>query len=385
VTAGFDPLMHLYVTVMSFKLLDIINSISCFQLAIFSLILIHKSWKNISNLILTLFFLSQLLVIGIYLLSGIYARGYPININLYISTLPFWFLFGPLMNFYIKSLIRKNFKLQLVDTIHLLPFIAGLLFILFQYYLLDAEIKQYRRVSGLIFRQLTLASMLQSVQVIVYNLFSLRILFQYQKQLKDFCSKFEKRNLIWLKIVLYGYLVPCVLFEVNSFVGGLLPISLENQSLISFTSFLIFFNILYYKAMLDPYVIVQPRELPKYRTSNLDEKDVKAYSKIIEEFVNSKKTYLNPTLTLSGLSESIGIPEKYISQVINQHWEQNFYTYINLHRIEEAKKLLRSKDSAKNTMFGIACDSGFNSKTVFYEAFKKYVGMTPTAFRDLGK
>jgi len=59
---------------MYFKLIDIINSISCFQLAIFSFFLIHKGRKQISNIILSAFFIVQFIVILNYLLGSVFAK-----------------------------------------------------------------------------------------------------------------------------------------------------------------------------------------------------------------------------------------------------------------------------------------------------------------------
>jgi AraC-like DNA-binding protein len=148
-----------------------------------------------------------------------------------------------------------------------------------------------------------------------------------------------------------------------------------------FFPFLIFFNVLFYKAMIQPYVIILPDEKPKYSKSNLYNADILDYSKSIETFIISQKPFLNPSLTLHDLAESVGIGERIISQVINQQWNQNFFSFINSYRVEEAKKLLRSFDQEKWTMLGISFDAGFNSKSAFYEAFKKHTGMTPTEFR----
>ncbi|MBS0001361.1 MAG: helix-turn-helix transcriptional regulator [Cyclobacteriaceae bacterium] len=50
---------------------------------------------------------------------------------------------------------------------------------------------------------------------------------------------------------------------------------------------------------------------------------------------------------------------------------------MNAFRIEFAKELLFSPDFNKFTIDVIAVKSGFNSKSPFYAAFKKYTGFTP--------
>jgi AraC-like DNA-binding protein len=135
--------------------------------------------------------------------------------------------------------------------------------------------------------------------------------------------------------------------------------------------------------MIQPYVIIQLDEKPKYSNSSLNNTDIQNYSTIIETFLTTKKPYLNPALTLGDLSDATGIPERTISQVMNQYWNQNFFSFINSYRVEEAKILLLSFDKNKTTMLGISFDAGFNSKTAFYDAFKKHTGITPTEYRKL--
>ncbi|MBK7028552.1 MAG: AraC family transcriptional regulator [Bacteroidales bacterium] len=73
---------------------------------------------------------------------------------------------------------------------------------------------------------------------------------------------------------------------------------------------------------------------------------------------------------------------KYISQVINEYYEQNFYNYINSHRIEEAKSIIRMPGSEKYSLQGIANMVGFSSKSTFNKAFKKFTGNTPSEYRN---
>ena len=61
---------------------------------------------------------------------------------------------------------------------------------------------------------------------------------------------------------------------------------------------------------------------------------------------------------------------------------QNFYDYVNGCRIEEAKRLLQDAIHRKKTVLNILYEAGFNSKSAFNLAFKKYTGMTPTEFKN---
>ena len=60
---------------------------------------------------------------------------------------------------------------------------------------------------------------------------------------------------------------------------------------------------------------------------------------------------------------------------------QNFYDFINTHRIEEIKKRMNDSKFQNLTLLALAYDVGFNSKSVFNAAFKKHTGMTPKEYK----
>ena len=93
------------------------------------------------------------------------------------------------------------------------------------------------------------------------------------------------------------------------------------------------------------------------------------------------KPYLNHLLTLDNLATQIFMPPRQLSQVINRHFKQNFFEFINSYRIEEAKILLTKEENAKVTMLEIMDQAGFNSKATFNTFFKKLVSLTPTQYR----
>jgi AraC-like DNA-binding protein len=70
-----------------------------------------------------------------------------------------------------------------------------------------------------------------------------------------------------------------------------------------------------------------------------------------------------------------------LSQVINESFNQNFYDYINTYRIEESKRLLQNPESEKYKIISIAYDSGFSTKSAFYNAFRKNTGITPGEYQ----
>ncbi|MCF8070486.1 MAG: helix-turn-helix domain-containing protein [Desulfobacterales bacterium] len=92
-----------------------------------------------------------------------------------------------------------------------------------------------------------------------------------------------------------------------------------------------------------------------------------------------EKPFLDPGLTLSGLAGKLGMTTNHLSQVINSRFDVNFHTYINRYRIETAKKILQ--ETTEKGVLDAAFQSGFNSVSAFYAAFKKHTGITPADFR----
>ncbi len=76
----------------------------------------------------------------------------------------------------------------------------------------------------------------------------------------------------------------------------------------------------------------------------------------------------------------MGIPSYQLSQFLNDNLGKSFTEFINSHRIEEAKKLIQS--NLEYTLDAIGSESGFNSKSTFYGAFKRTMGMTPRTYRE---
>jgi AraC-like DNA-binding protein len=92
------------------------------------------------------------------------------------------------------------------------------------------------------------------------------------------------------------------------------------------------------------------------------------------------KAFLDPSLSLGKLARDLGVSQHHLSQVLNERLGQNFFEFVNVYRVEEAKlKLLERKSIS---VLAIGEEVGFSSKSAFNSAFKKQTGLTPSQFRD---
>jgi len=100
----------------------------------------------------------------------------------------------------------------------------------------------------------------------------------------------------------------------------------------------------------------------------------------LERAMKEDKLFLKDNLSLNKLSESILETENHISETLSQFLHTKFFQFVNGFRIEEAKASLQDRDKL---IINIAFDVGFNSKSTFNTAFKKIVGYSPSAYRNL--
>ncbi|HUX59351.1 MAG TPA: two-component regulator propeller domain-containing protein [Bacteroidales bacterium] len=143
------------------------------------------------------------------------------------------------------------------------------------------------------------------------------------------------------------------------------------------------FIMIRYKKML-PYKIRQMIDLldkfEKYKGSRIPKDLCKLIVSELGRHMEEEKPYLNAELKLADLANHISHPINEISQVLNQDLNQSFSDFVNKYRVEEVKKLMGDKDYKKFTLFAIAQQCGFNSKTSFYRIFKKETGETPADY-----
>lgn len=121
---------------------------------------------------------------------------------------------------------------------------------------------------------------------------------------------------------------------------------------------------------------------PKTKTKKalLNNDEMEMYFHRLEEFIKTKRPYLQANLTLRDLAKMIDLHPNYLSALLNDKIGKNFSGYINHFRVEAFKKMAQDPTNAHLSLLGLAYESGFNSKTAFNTFFKKETGMTPKQY-----
>ena len=87
--------------------------------------------------------------------------------------------------------------------------------------------------------------------------------------------------------------------------------------------------------------------------------------------------YMNP-LTLDDIARQAGLSRYYFSRMFKRETGHSFKDYLNITRMEAAKKLLGLPDMNISQ----ACYSvGFNDVSYFARIFKRYEGISPSDYR----
>lgn len=82
--------------------------------------------------------------------------------------------------------------------------------------------------------------------------------------------------------------------------------------------------------------------------------------------------------TLASYAKEAGISENYLSRLVKQSTSRSVGAWIDIVRIQRAKRLLSSTDLS---IIDIAASVGVEDQSYFSRLFKKETGITPSAFR----
>ncbi len=300
---------------------------------------------------------------------------------------PIIFLFGPLFYIYLTVLLKKSSG-RLIDIWpHFVPFILCFIYLL-PFYFSEGSVKLMqieREMTTTVEYDDIIIMVSQIIQMFIYITISSRLLLEHDKELRKTHSNIKQLNLQWLRKWIWGL---TIIFGTMGVLLVIVVFGFKVKEVITIAP-----NLMAIMAAIGIYSIGyagwrQPeqiqsilRDSTKYSKTGMTQNIIDQYAKKLQELLEVEKPYLNSDLTLGMLAENLSIPAHQLSQVINRSYNNNFYDLINKYRIEEAKQQLIDQEKLHYSILAIALDAGFNSKSVFNAAFKKYTGTTPSEFR----
>lgn len=122
---------------------------------------------------------------------------------------------------------------------------------------------------------------------------------------------------------------------------------------------------------------------PKRATSEKWSKEMTEIGQEVEFMLNNEKIYTDPGLTIKLISNMLNRPEYLVSKAINYHFKKSFPELLNQYRIHHASQLIHSTVYEELSIEGIAYESGYNSISAFYRAFKNIKGITPAKLKRI--
>lgn len=377
-----------------FNFHDVVLLMTAMQCCFFAVLLIAtNASKSPSNYFLAAFLLAHAFIPlhELILWGAIFkVKMWDTHPNVFFVGGFAYYIDAVLLYFYVKSLVFRDFMLKRRDLLHVIPLVLFLIYMCVAFYRLPFA-ERLDLITNEIFvygpGYIGMDFFCKSLRV-VYCTLSFLLILKYKDILKATHSNIEKVDILWLKLLVIGFLAVTIM-EVTlsiSKIGGLFRSHdlkfFEYIGLTGYYSLFLLVNLLIFTSMryFATFEAVKQKDSPK---KPLNDKLLNPeVAEKIDAIMRADKPYLLPDITLDILAEKLAIPAKDLSMIINRHFHHNFYEFINSYRIEEAKKILGDPSKKSQTITDVYLEIGFNSKSVFNTFFKKIVGVTPSQYRQ---
>ncbi|MBP1646481.1 MAG: hypothetical protein H6Q16_2059 [Bacteroidetes bacterium] len=224
-------------------------------------------------------------------------------------------------------------------------------------------------------------------QVLIFIVTGIKHISSYHNSIKEFYSDTKNKELKSIKYLLIILIFASIMSSLSAIVGKY--IFINNQVLIIFPSlvhslFLYGIGYIGYKQYFsitefrDDILNADKNYSKELTQKNTNNNNLKEQLIILLE---EKEIFKNPDLRISDVSTFLNTNRTYISNLVNDEFDQSFADLINNHRIKYAIKILEEKNNVNLSISEIGLMSGFLSESSFYRVFKDKVGVSPGRYR----
>jgi AraC-like DNA-binding protein len=314
--------------------------------------------------------------------------------------------FGPFLYLYAFSAVNPDSHFKIKSLVHFIPFVISMFLLLLHGQNMSPQNIPTGGIDNNSFKSIVPGIEMRSVinafimlSLVVYTVLVFTLLRAHRRNIPNYFSYDSfVVNLKWLNwitvcfIIAYGFVFLSAQ-GLPEFIG--MPLLDPRIAPDVGTSFFIFaFS---FCAIKQPLIFKERPGQPaaassrdaegliekKYLKSGLKESDAQKYLTLLEECMRAEKLYRDPDLTIVDVASKLNIPKHYITQIINEKTNKNFYQYINEYRINEVKRKIADKKFSGHSVLRIAFESGFNSKSSFNTVFKKMTNNTPSEYKKM--
>ncbi|NRB62331.1 MAG: AraC family transcriptional regulator [Saprospiraceae bacterium] len=306
--------------------------------------------KKFSNYFLALL----LFMLSIRIIKSVFFYFNPQLSNIFIQIgLSACILIGPFLFLYLKTITTKK---KIDWKIHIIPFLIGITALgIFYPYVEHRTVWSKWIVKGIYF------------QWLVYIIISFRFVKSIIQKIKP---KERLKNIdFWLLSVYFGVSFIWLAYNIGaytSYIVGALSFS--------FVLYLIVLLIIFKNNKQTTFF----EEKEKYQNKDIEEYTLTKIETGLLKTVD-RELFLDPNINLAKMAKELNVPKHILSQYMNDRLNKSFSTFINELRVEKAKEFLRTKTNL--TIESIGYESGFNSKSTFFTAFKKFTEQTPSEYQ----
>jgi AraC-like DNA-binding protein len=340
-----------------------------FLLALVQLVQARSRFKNILLFII----FSSLAVIQVqgYAVSSTHFERTGIGMMIFLMSK---FILSPSIYIFYLSVFRKDYVFSSKEFIHFIP--SLFVFIIIIFVLLPTEYRDgMLSLPYLFIEKNSLMEHLHSLgyALILGYLLAIFSRLEVMKVLRD--TNRERLVVVAITVITILFLITAMI--IISMITGSSFFARGAMGLT--TLFLIYWFVI---SQIHPEVFLSSpvKNRNMHRIEGLLQGiDVKKLQENLDELLMKEKLYCDEDLSLKRLADLLSIQQQELSVYLNHYLQMNFNSYLNKYRVDEA--IILMKEDKERSLLSIAFAVGFNSKSVFYDAFTKQTGLSPARYR----
>lgn len=326
----------------------VISSIAVSHGLFWAVVLIGMN-QRLSNRLLA----ALLIMISLRVGKSVFGMLLPGNMYLFASIgVVSMAAIGPLLFLFTRSLFDSSYRLKITDWLHLLPVVFLIILTAFpDWAYLNATYRVF------------------TLSLLIYMIVTLAFLWMNRETLRADDMKWR-----WIHFIIGGIGLLWI-----TFVCQLLFYQPLVYQLIVISAAVVFYFLSWYAIPRSRLFIAEPQKKLS---------DVQEFQELgmrISTLMRDEDIYVNTDLTVSTLASKLKVPPYMVSRAINQYFNKSFSELVVEYRIKKAEQLLAADSQKSLTIEAIAFESGFNTLSAFYKAFKKINNVTPSQYREISR